>query len=49
MSGINDACLTVKAPVSVFFTATSKPFWDLTGPVNVVFAIIFSFSIVCDA
>jgi hypothetical protein len=32
----------VIAPVVEFLTIVEKPFSDLTGPVNVVFAIIIS-------
>jgi hypothetical protein len=39
-SGIPELILVVTAPVVVFLVATWKPFSDLTGPLNVVLAII---------
>ncbi len=42
ISGKAELYLVVTAPVVAFLVATSKPFSDRTGPLNVVLAIIKS-------
>jgi hypothetical protein len=41
-SGMPELILVVIAPVDVLLVATWKPFSDLTGPLKVVVAILYS-------